>query len=324
MRMDDGIVLTAGMGATPIADGFVDTNDATEIFPLCKECLQLFEELVETLEGVSFEEAMANGYDRDATLTALEEAQSRFKAWAIGIAALQRGHLRSSLDFRLKDAKDIRTRILKVLRDLVQSISSGALEFLGSNCLSRVCLLTFAAILIVTGIQINETWQTGALSESEDEAAEPDEDVAETSDLQELFMAMKAANTNLMKMSMVIRNSPSRDDYLKAATRYPFDPKWDIGHVKEKHGSEKRHSDWLLERLGKAITRRRQYLKYREEHHGKLSRDWLDNESKGERAEDEPAKTIAVTEATKYVENEAPNQPHWLRRRWIFWLTDFV
>ena len=170
-------------------------------------------------------------------------------------------------------------------------------------------LLTFAAILIVKGVRVNETWQIGALSDSEDEDSETDEDVIETSDLQELFAAMKAANTNLMKMSLVIRNSPSRDDYLKAATRYPFDPRWDIGHVKEKHGSENRHSDWLLERLGKAITRRRQYLKYREEHHGKLSRDWTEEGPKDAEADDEPAKTIAVTEATKYVENEAPNQP---------------
>jgi len=172
-----------------------------------------------------------------------------------------------------------------------------------------LCLLTFEAFLIVTGVEVNETWQIGALSDSEEEAAEiSNEDVVKTSDLQELFTAMKAANTSLMKMSMVIRNSPARDDYLKAATRYPFDTKWDIGHVKEKHGSKKRSSDWLLERLGKAITRRRQYLKYREDHHGKLSRDWVNEVPEKAEINDEPAKTVALTEATKYVENEDPNK----------------
>lgn len=117
---------------------------------------------------------------------------------------------------------------------------------------------------------------------------------------------------------MVIRNSPGRDDYLKAASRYNFDARYDIGHVKEKHGSARRRSDWLLERLGKAITRRRQYLKYREDHHTKLSRDW--DEAPGEVVvvakdgkEDEneniekPEKTIALTKLTKattYVENK--------------------
>jgi hypothetical protein len=120
-----------------------------------------------------------------------------------------------------------------------------------------------------------------------------------------------------MKLSMVIRSSPSRDDYLKAASRYNFDARYDVGHVKEKHGAAKRSSDWLLERLGKAITRRRQYLKYREEHHTKLSRDWdeapeevvvtgLEDAPKVMAVENEkPEKTIALTKATTYVENKA-------------------
>jgi len=104
---------------------FLDTSRSTEIFPLCQECLEEFQKLVEALEGVSLDDGMQRGYDIDTALTTVEEGQSRFKAWAINIAALQRGHLRSSLDFRLKDATEIRTRILKVVKDLVQSLSSG-------------------------------------------------------------------------------------------------------------------------------------------------------------------------------------------------------
>jgi hypothetical protein len=113
-------------------------------------------------------------------------------------------------------------------------------------------------------------WEDGAISDSDEETSSPTRDAVMTSDLDQLFMAIKNSNSSLMKITMVIRNSPARDDYLKAASRYRFDPRYDIGHVKEKHGSAKRSSDWLLERLGKALTRRRQYLKYREEHHGKL------------------------------------------------------
>lgn len=57
--------------------------------------------------------------------------------------------------------------------------------------------------------------------------------------------------------------------------------------MKEKHGSARGSSDWLVERLGKAITRRRQYLKYREDHHGKLSRDWDEAPKDGEAKEDD-------------------------------------
>ncbi|KAF7874804.1 hypothetical protein EAF04_001978 [Stromatinia cepivora] len=126
-------------------------------------------------------------------------------------------------------------------------------------------------------------------------------DFEQTSELQELFKSMKDANTNLLKLSMVIRSSPNRDDYLKAATRYRSDASYDIGHVREKHGSAKGIADWLIVRLGKAITRRRQYLKYREDHHWKLTRDW-DNVATLEKEET----TIALTKATTFVENTTP------------------
>lgn len=150
----------------------------------------------------------------------------------------------------------------------------------------------------------------GAISDSEDEDnTTPGEDVPETSDLEELFSAMKSANTSLMKMTMVIRNSPARDDYLKAASRYNFDPRYDIGHVKEKHGSARRSTEWLIERLGKAITRRRQYLKYREDHHGKLTRDWEEMPKHIDvKLDEKPERTIALTKATTYVENEVASK----------------
>jgi hypothetical protein len=124
--------------------------------------------------------------------------------------------------------------------------------------------------------------------------------------LKELFSAIQAANDSLMKLSIVIRNSPTRDDYLKAASRIPYDSTWDVRHVKEKHGSPKKREDWLLDRLGRSITRRRQYLKYREEHHLKLSQDWEDAPKDGvSRSE---ARTIAYTQATTFVEDAAAAQ----------------
>jgi len=172
------------------------------------------------------------------------------------------------------------------------------------------------ASMIINGSKRNEKWEDGAISDSDEDNASTQGETTQTSDLEQLFIAIKTANSSLMKLSMVIRNSPARDDYLKAASRYPFDARYDIGHVKEKYGAAKRSSDWLLERLGKAITRRRQYLKYREEHHTKLSRDWenaiVEFEtpliSTAKATEDErPEKTIALTKLTKattFVENK--------------------
>lgn len=169
---------------------------------------------------------------------------------------------------------------------------------------------------IISGEEPNDTWKVGSFSDSEsdDETGSQDsEEGPRTSELEELFSAIHASNLHLMKLSMVIRSSPTRDDYLKAASRYPLDPRWDIGHVKEKHGKSSRCPDWLVERLGKAITRRRQFLKYREEHHGKLSKDW-DEAPKGVvpiTIEIKPAQTVVPsTKATTFVENRTiPERP---------------
>ena len=166
----------------------------------------------------------------------------------------------------------------------------------------------------MSGVEPNETWRVDDISDSdEDDGGEEVRNGARTSELDELFSAIKLANASLLKLSIVIRNSPARDDYLKAATRYKLDPRWDIGHVTEKHGSAKRSSKWLIERLGKAITRRRQYLKYRKEHHGKLSKDWEETQKADEANENEedgkPERTIALTKLTKattYVEITLP------------------
>ena len=101
-----------------------------------------------------------------------------------------------------------------------------------------------------------------------------------------------------MKLSIVIRSSATRDDYLKPASRFSsWNPFPDIGHVREKYGSAKYSTDWLLERLGKAITRRRQFLKYRIEHNDRLVGIGPDDENQ----RDGPTKTIASTKATTFV-----------------------
>jgi hypothetical protein len=162
--------------------------------------------------------------------------------------------------------------------------------------------------LIIAGEKPNETWRIGAMSDDSEEEKDEREDEREqeeeeTSDLQGLFSAITASNVSLMKLSMVIRSSPVRDDYLKAASRYStWNPYPDIGHVKEKHGTAKGSKDWLLERLGKAITRRRQFLKYRVEHHKNLSSGW--DEEEEEKGIDKPEKTIASTKATTFIANE--------------------
>ena len=75
----------------------------------------------------------------------------------------------------------------------------------------------------------------------------------------------------LMKIGMLIGKSTARDRYARAlaSAREKFEHIYDVGHVIEKfQGSTAQ--PWLLERLGKAITMRRQYLKYAREHRSRM------------------------------------------------------
>lgn len=60
------------------------------------------------------------------------------------------------------------------------------------------------------------------------------------------------------------------DEYGKAAQRYPdYSPIRDIVYIRDKY-PEATAQEWLVERLGKAITRRRQFLLYRKQHQKRL------------------------------------------------------
>ncbi|KAF7955078.1 uncharacterized protein EAE97_000337 [Botrytis byssoidea] len=86
----------------------------------------------------------------------------------------------------------------------------------------------------------------------------------ESSELQKLSSAMESANTGLFRASKIIRRISNADDYVIAAAIYQleFDPNVDICLIKEQYEFASGVDDWLITRLGKALTRRRQYLKH--------------------------------------------------------------
>ena len=64
--------------------------------------------------------------------------------------------------------------------------------------------------------------------------------------------------------------NPGQDEYAKAALRYPnFDETADILCVRAKY-PEATAETWLVDRLGRAITRRRQFMLYRKDHQKRL------------------------------------------------------
>ena len=96
------------------------------------------------------------------------------------------------------------------------------------------------------------------------------------SEIYEIFLSIPETITSLFKLSILIRNNSSRDRYAKAlvtVSKAPFDDRFDIDYVGNKFPRLSRDDmAWLRVRLGKAITHRRQYLRYCREHHEKLSK----------------------------------------------------
>ncbi|KAL2066193.1 hypothetical protein VTL71DRAFT_2264 [Oculimacula yallundae] len=179
---------------------------------------------------------------------AVKDESKRFELWARNIAALQDAHLPSSLEHRLRDDASARGIVRKALLYLEESLQM--------------------ALSIASGERENEVWDSPSPSE---ETTNPSELLeSASSELIELGLAIQEGITNLFQLSMIIRKKPERDEYLKASLTYTIDPIADIIHVGDKYPIAKRGEKWLMERLGIAITRRRQYLLYRKEHQEKM------------------------------------------------------
>ncbi|KAF4628213.1 hypothetical protein G7Y89_g9937 [Cudoniella acicularis] len=258
--------------------------DAAALSPisvLAKDCLKQLEGLCDIVGRLLPDKAEELGFDLDSMRLTVEDARARFKAWGTNIAAFRPRTLRTSLDFRLAEAPGIKRRTLQFGE----------------------------ATLVMLGEKPNQIWNPDDVSDSSEYSDEEDSQPENkggsvagseiVSNLDEQIKAIIASNASLMKLSIVIRSSATRDDYIKAATRFnTWNPYPDISHVREKYGSAKQSTDWLLERLGKAITKRRQFLKYRVEHNEKMAGGGDDDETKREK----PEKTIvASTKATTFI-----------------------
>jgi hypothetical protein len=172
----------------------------------------------------------------------------------------------SSLDYRLRDASHISTEIVNILQDL-----DGLIED-------------------ATGIIRGEKtpWDQLGEESSDTEPDEDDEQDLPSTELGQLTEAITDAVNCLLRLSVAIKNPAPHDRFIGSqATDMSYFEPFDIQHVNSKFNTVK---PWLAERLGKAISRRRQYFRYRESHHAKLAQG-LDRHDAGE--SDTIAETVA-------------------------------
>ncbi|KAL9069743.1 MAG: hypothetical protein Q9161_005328 [Pseudevernia consocians] len=207
---------------------------ATSISAVLIPCLKSFNQLQERVEQSDY------SHEREVSSVSWGDELGRLRVWAANIGAHQTGQ--SSLDFRLRDASHISNQITKLLQDLSHSLDDIVDE----------------------------------LSEDRTEASEDDETSASwldnnsTTEIQQLHEEVVNIIDCLYQLSMLIRK-PAQHDLLVGSrigdkAEFEF---YDKEHVRNLHPMTE---EQIIQRLGRAITRRRKYLNYRERHHRKLEK----------------------------------------------------
>ncbi|KAK4447202.1 hypothetical protein QBC34DRAFT_410087, partial [Podospora aff. communis PSN243] len=181
----------------------------------------------------------------------LQDENTKFRVWSGSIGAHKTGT--GSFDYRLRDSSHIR----KQVKDLVDEL----------------CTLLTRIIAIATGDEI--PWDR--LDDEESIEDDADWDGPKTEMGQIVTEGVADAVDCLLRLTLVIRTPAPHDrfDKLRSADAAVFEP-FDIAHIESKWPTVE---PWLAERLGKALSRRREYFRYRESHHAKLSRGLDENDT---------------------------------------------
>ena len=101
-----------------------------------------------------------------------------------------------------------------------------------------------------------------------------DKDIKESGtiyEIQELISAIKISLDNLFKASVFIRKLAPKEKRKKASNTAQYDNREDIMYIKDRYPYIAKNNDALAMRLGEINARRRQYFKYRRDHHERLS-----------------------------------------------------
>jgi len=185
--------------------------------------------------------------DGSSADTQLTDCLSRYRIWASNLGAWHPRSDERSVDYRLRDVPEVEDRIAELLQELTETNED--------------------ILRILSGDQVNKR-----VEGSDDGSEESGEGYEDSQDeLSELWLSVGDIITSLMKVSILVRKATGRDRYLKAASAAgePFLEDFDKRHVADKF-PKAREQPWLIDRLGAAITQRRQFLRYSRDHRHRI------------------------------------------------------
>ncbi|KAK7937677.1 uncharacterized protein PG986_014545 [Apiospora aurea] len=184
----------------------------------------------------------------------------KFKLWAGNIGARQTPNSAASLESRLKGAKRVLEQVVRLLSDIQEALDD-LFEIASGNQENRS--IPSAPELISDDPTTVQSSNWNDLGSSKLERYED----------QDLLELISKSIGSLLKITVLIRKATPRDRFAKALQgSNPFMDDFDIAYVAERYpklaGPDAR---WLCERLGRAITKRRQFLRYSREHSRRIA-----------------------------------------------------
>lgn len=238
------------------------------IASLYNVCVRSFRQLCDSLDDSDGE------FGDQITTAGLQDELGRFRVWAGNVGAHRSGRL--SLDHKLRESLQIHSKVSELLQDLDESLqTSKSLPGCASPDLRRLADENSVAITIISHERIPSdelSSSDSSVSSLDDEESAGVEEVESdlTTELQERFKEVGHVITCLYRFSISIRSPAQRDRLEKCASidvsHYEF---YDIQHASNKFPGVEQ---FLLDRLGKANSRRRQLLIYHQKHHHKITR----------------------------------------------------
>ncbi|KAK8022536.1 hypothetical protein PG993_013303 [Apiospora rasikravindrae] len=210
---------------------------------LVRDCLEAFDSVLSSRIG---HERKA---DESLALAKINDEQGKFKVWSGNIGAHRKGT--SSLDYRLRDASNLRQEVQNLLEDLLEALADAKRIFDGE-------------------VQPwDEDEPVGFLPDDHDDQQGSEKDGFDfETELEQLIADIDETINYLYKVSAGLRSTPQHDRLMSSlAINTSFYEDFDIQHVRNKHPNIEPS---IAQRLGKAISMRRHYFKYRESHRGKL------------------------------------------------------